>query len=74
MNLINAILGFFGAQPQVDMGNVMCKGFKEEHPSLAEKRKEAQAKMSSWGRKTLLQNGEYTRSLKVLRESQLSMF
>lgn len=74
MNIINAFLSIFGAQPKVDMGNVMCRGFKDENPALKEKRAEAMAKMDTWGRKTLLQNGSYARSNEVLRERQLSMF
>lgn len=67
MSIIRAILSTFGLQPQVDMGAVLFNGFKEEHPSLAGKRNIAKGCMESWGRKPLLDGGEYTRQLKVLR-------
>lgn len=73
MNIINAILSMFGAN-NVDMGDVMCRGFKQEHPSLQAKRAEAVAKMNDQGRKTLLQDGQYVRQNTVLRERQLNMF
>ncbi len=68
MNIIHAILAMFGAQPEVDMGNVLSRSFCGEHPNVAGLRADAKAKMENWGRKTLLQNGEFTRKLTVLRK------
>lgn len=74
MSIINAFLSMFGMQPQVDMGAVMTGAFKQEHPSLEGKRNIARVCMESWGRKSLIEGGDYTRQNKVLRERQLSLF
>jgi hypothetical protein len=74
MGIINSFLSIFGMQPSVDMGEVLSRGFVGEHPNVTKLREEAKAKMDNWGRRTLLQDGEFTRKLTVLRERQASMF
>lgn len=75
--LINAFLSMFVAAPSHAVQHepvVMGVGCKGESPELIAKREEAKAKMKQWGRKSLLEGGDYKRDFEVLRPKQLSMF
>lgn len=58
MNLLSA----FKKRPK----EISDIGFKQESPNVAILREEAKRKMRSWGRKSLLEGGEFSRNNKVL--------
>lgn len=66
--LLNAIASMF--RNQLDTSTVTSSEFKQEHPSVALARAEAKEKMKQWGRKTMLEGGEFSRNMTVLRKGQ----
>lgn len=56
-------------QPANDALPAIRQGEIKEHPNVEKLRKEAKAKMEQWGRKSLLDGGEFSLNNKVLKRA-----
>lgn len=56
--MIKFLLSLF--KPQVDTSGITSDSFKTENPNVAKLREEAKAKMKQWGRKSMLEGGEFS--------------
>lgn len=77
MKLLQTIATLFVARNKSEVSKepvVMGVGCKGEAPELVAKREEAKEKMKQWGRKSLLEGGQYNRDFEVLRPRQMTMF
>jgi hypothetical protein len=71
MGLIQSLMSVFQTNnPVVKVNSVYGMGFKGESEALVKKRDAAKENLKSWGRKTMLEGGAFSRNTTILMPAE----